>query len=119
MSKIPETDEAMTSSIDHGVGETKPVGLMSRLKGQKTDLNELGKAYFQQSLQYDEAQLARDAVKVRRKLDFYVLPLVRNTPAICFGAKTEICDIDDGYLYVELPGQTDVSRPIALPLMHI
>lgn len=31
---------------------------------------------FEQSLQYDPAQLERDAVKVRRKLDFVVLPMV-------------------------------------------
>lgn len=31
---------------------------------------------FQQSHQYDPAQLEIDAVKVRRKLDFIVLPMV-------------------------------------------
>ncbi|KAL4867609.1 hypothetical protein BDV12DRAFT_186539 [Aspergillus spectabilis] len=37
------------------------------------DLNEVGKEYYQQALQYDPAQLERDAVKVRRKLDFITL----------------------------------------------
>lgn len=32
---------------------------------------------YEQSHQYDQAQLERDAIKVRRKLDFIVLPMVR------------------------------------------
>jgi hypothetical protein len=78
MSKMKEVDTAVTSASDHENGTSRPVGFISRLKGQKIDLNELGKAYFQQSLQYDEHQLERDSIKVRRKLDFYVLPLVRS-----------------------------------------
>ncbi|KAL4906381.1 hypothetical protein BDW74DRAFT_190114 [Aspergillus multicolor] len=48
------------------------------------DLNEVGRDYFQRALQYDEAQLERDAVKVRRKLDFYVLPLMMVTYMLSF-----------------------------------
>ena len=84
MSASKEADEAVTSSSDHGVGSTRPVGWLERLGGQKIDLNELGKEYFQQSLQYDQAQLERDSVKVRRKLDFYVLPLVRSCSSLRF-----------------------------------
>lgn len=81
MSKIMEVDEtAATSSADHNFGSSKDVekggGFLARIKGQRVDLNELGKEYFQQALQYDEEQLKRDAVKVRRKLDFIVLPMV-------------------------------------------
>lgn len=79
MSKIKEVDAPVTSASDHENGTSRSVGLISRLKGQRMDLNELGKAYFQQSLQYEEHQLERDSVKVRRKLDFYVLPLVRSS----------------------------------------
>lgn len=80
MSKVLDVDEAAaTSSADHAFGTTKDVekgGFLHRLKGQRLDLNELGKEYFQQSQQYDEEQLKRDSVKVRRKLDFIVLPMV-------------------------------------------
>lgn len=46
--------------------------------GEKSDI---GYDLFQESHQYDEAQLERDAVKVRRKLDFMVLPMVYTTQA--------------------------------------
>lgn len=80
MSKVMDVDEAAATSLpDHEVGTSTDVekgGFRSRFVGQRVDLNELGKSYYQQSLQYDEEQLKRDAVKVRRKLDFIVLPLV-------------------------------------------
>lgn len=44
--------------------------------GQNNNLNDLGRDLLEKSLEYDEAQLERDAVKVRRRLDFYVLPMV-------------------------------------------
>ena len=76
-----DAEKAVATSppSDHGVGTTTDFekgGFLSRLKGQRIDLDELGKQYYQQSLQYDEEQLKRDAIKVRRKLDFLVLPLV-------------------------------------------
>ena len=71
-----EADEAVTSSSDHGYGSAKPAGWLDRLGPKQMDLNEVGKEYFQMSLQYDEAQLERDSAKVCRKLDFYVLPMV-------------------------------------------
>lgn len=37
---------------------------------------DIGLGLFQQSHQYDTAQLELDAVKVRRKLDFILLPMV-------------------------------------------
>ena len=76
MSKTISAEEAGTSSSDHGYGSSKAIGLVDRLKGNRIDLNELGREYFQRSLQYDEEQLKRDSVKVRRKLDFIVLPIV-------------------------------------------
>lgn len=50
--------------------------IFHRFTHHKNDLDELGRDVLQQSLQYDTAQLERDAVKVRRKLDFIVLPMV-------------------------------------------
>jgi len=43
-------------------------------EGNRADI---GYDLFQQSHQYDLAQLERDGVRVRRKLDFIVLPMVR------------------------------------------
>ncbi|KAL3477193.1 major facilitator superfamily domain-containing protein [Aspergillus californicus] len=79
-----EVDEAVTSASDHGVGSTKNVNWLYRLGGTSIDLNEVGKDYFQQSLQYDLAQLERDAAKVCRKLDFYVLPMMMITYMLSF-----------------------------------
>ncbi|KAL3439899.1 major facilitator superfamily domain-containing protein [Aspergillus insuetus] len=79
-----EADEAVTSASEHGFGSSKSVVWLRRLGGRNQDLNEVGKDYFQQSLQYDPAQLERDAVKVRRKLDFYVLPMMMMTYMLSF-----------------------------------
>ncbi|KAL1897878.1 hypothetical protein Sste5346_003730 [Sporothrix stenoceras] len=88
MSKVLDVDEAAAaSSADHAFGTSKDVekgGFLNRLKGQRLDLNELGKEYFQQSQQYDEEQLKRDSVKVRRKLDFIVLPMMMTTYMLSF-----------------------------------
>lgn len=79
MSEEKRASQSVSSPTDMGFGSSKPAGFMDRLKGQKIDLNDVGREYFEQSLQYDPAQLARDAVKVRRKLDFMVLPMVRQS----------------------------------------
>lgn len=45
---------------------------------------DIGFDLFQQSHQYDPAQLERDAIKVRRKLDFIVLPMMMMTYMLSF-----------------------------------
>ncbi|KAL7622222.1 hypothetical protein AAE478_007725 [Parahypoxylon ruwenzoriense] len=57
---------------------------VQRLLHRRNDLNELGKDMLQQSLQYDRAQLEADAVRVRRKLDFIVLPMMMTTYMLSF-----------------------------------
>lgn len=76
MANFKEADEAIRSLSDHGYGTTESLGWLDRLGGKSMNLNDVGKEYFQQSLQYDQNQLERDSLKVRRKLDFYVLPIV-------------------------------------------
>jgi hypothetical protein len=101
-----EADEAITSASEHDVGSSKSVGWLRRLGGRNQNLNEVGKDYFQQSLQYDPAQLERDAVKVCRKLDFYVLPMVREALILLYCAGSPlvlILLIDDDDIHVELP----------------
>ena len=53
--------------------------LISALKGKVIDPDEYGRQLLEQALQYDEAQLERDAIKVRRKIDFMILPLMCGT----------------------------------------
>ncbi|KUJ19341.1 MFS allantoate transporter [Mollisia scopiformis] len=47
-------------------------------------IGDIGFDLFQQSHQYDPAQLERDAIKVRRKLDFIVLPMMMMTYMLSF-----------------------------------
>lgn len=60
----PETDVKGETELIKGGGDSDNIGL----------------ELFKESLQYDTAQLERDAVKVRRKLDFIVLPMVKSSP---------------------------------------
>ena len=48
------------------------------------DPNELGRDLLTKALEFDEAQLERDAIKVRRKLDFMVLPMMMTTYMLSF-----------------------------------
>jgi hypothetical protein len=92
--------------------------LFGRFGGHTNDLNVLGKELLEKALEFDEAQLSRDALKVRRKLDFIVIPMV------CFPLVTDTTDktallttSDDDHIYVELLGQADVSLSARLPTM--
>ena len=49
---------------------------LARFQNRTNDPNVLGKELLQKALEFDEAQLERDAIKVRRKLDFIVVPMV-------------------------------------------
>ncbi len=78
--EIAETTTIAASNTGSGGGEALP----DDIKGQVHDYvdrngadADVGLALFEKSLQYDPDQLKADAVKVRRKLDFLVLPLVR------------------------------------------
>jgi hypothetical protein len=51
--------------------------LLHFVKGTNlNDPNVLGRELLEKALQFDEAQLERDGIKVRRKLDFMVIPMV-------------------------------------------
>lgn len=73
--------EPTSPASDVAIGQTEELGrlkgLIQRLKGTDHDPDELGRQLFEESQHYDEVQLERDAVKVRRKLDFLLLPMVR------------------------------------------
>jgi len=89
MANIEEKAEAVTSTSsmppDVGGSTTRRKNkLINALKGRVTDPNEYGKELFEQALQYDEAQLERDAVKVKRKIDFLILPLMCGTYMMSF-----------------------------------
>ncbi|QVM12786.1 hypothetical protein D8B26_007403 [Coccidioides posadasii str. Silveira] len=53
-------------------------------KGDSTVHKDIGLGLFQQSLQYDQEQLARDVGRVRWKLDLLVLPMMMTTYMLSF-----------------------------------
>lgn len=56
--------------------------LINLVKGTTVnDPNVLGRELLQKALEFDEAQLERDSIKVRRKLDWMVIPMVRTKRA--------------------------------------
>ncbi|KAJ9137934.1 MFS general substrate transporter [Pleurostoma richardsiae] len=81
--KSPTGPSPAESEVEAGFTAREQSGL-SRLFVRRNDLNELGKEMLQQSLQYDEAQLERDAIRVKRKLDFLVLPMMMTTYMLSF-----------------------------------
>lgn len=73
------TDIEKTPAFDAAIKpETDVKGETELIKGGG-DSDNIGLELFKESLQYDTAQLERDAVKVRRKLDFIVLPMVKSS----------------------------------------
>ncbi|USW58155.1 Putative major facilitator superfamily, MFS transporter superfamily [Septoria linicola] len=58
--------------------------LLQRLKGRTQDPDELGRQLLEKSQDYSQAELERDAVRVRRKLDFLILPMMMGTYMISF-----------------------------------
>lgn len=77
-----KADTTVTSppSPDIGPGTMKKRNkFLNAVKGHARDPNEYGKQLFEQALEYDEAQLERDALKVKRKIDFMILPLMCGT----------------------------------------
>ncbi|KAL2421627.1 putative transporter [Exophiala dermatitidis] len=52
--------------------------------GTVNDPNVLGKELLRKALEFEEAQLERDSVRVRRKLDFMVIPMMMTTYMLSF-----------------------------------
>ncbi|GAD97578.1 major Facilitator Superfamily protein [Paecilomyces variotii No. 5] len=83
MAETKEVEAVLTRDVETTLPE----------KGQVTDISsnapegihtDVARHYFELSLQYDQAQLEKDAVKVRRKLDFMVLPMMMTTYMLSF-----------------------------------
>ncbi|ORY54954.1 MFS transporter [Pseudomassariella vexata] len=72
---MPSSEDAVYPEIADSSSIPKQ-NAFQRLLHRTNDLDDLGRDILQQSLQFDEAQLEADAKKVRRKLDFIVLPMV-------------------------------------------
>lgn len=64
---VPTSDSEI--SPDYGNGDSTEIP-------NKVKFADIGYDLFEKSRQYDTVQLEIDAVKVRRKLDFIVLPMV-------------------------------------------
>lgn len=58
--------------------------ILATLKGSDRDPDEIGRHLLEQSEAYDPAQLERDARRVRRKLDWLLLPMMCGTYMISF-----------------------------------
>lgn len=103
-----EPVRASEPAVEVGVATDVPKTqkFLSFLTEQKNDPNVLGKELLQKALEYDPEQLERDGIKVRRKLDFIVIPMV----CMCFALHGILPDtdgglcIDDDHLHVELLG---------------
>lgn len=99
MSDVEKRAEtAVVPHISYAVGDTVEV------PGKNGDQLDIGFGLFQQSHQYNTAQLERDAVKVRRKLDFIVLPMVCN---LCINWLA-LMSLDDDNVYAIISRQADV-----------
>lgn len=60
------------------------LGILDSINKPDETHNDVGLELFQKSLQYDQAQLAADVGRVRRKLDFIVLPMMSVTYMLSF-----------------------------------
>lgn len=106
---IRTTEPAVDIGVSTSVTDiSKFQKLLSFLSERKNDPNVLGKELLKKALEYDPEQLERDAIKVRRKLDVIVIPMVCPPYVTLNATNTESLRIDDDYLYVELLRQTNV-----------
>ncbi|KIX03614.1 uncharacterized protein Z518_07167 [Rhinocladiella mackenziei CBS 650.93] len=81
----PEKNPAPISEPVVEVDSTiRPNKILSFWKGRINDPNVLGKELLEKALQVDEAQLEQDAIKVRRKLDWMVIPMMMTTYMLSF-----------------------------------
>jgi hypothetical protein len=65
-----------TDTVNSASNKAENVGEVVE-KGDVVELyDDIGRELYEKSLEYDTAQLERDAKKVKRKLDFIVLPIV-------------------------------------------
>jgi hypothetical protein len=83
------------------VGSIKDESLPLKVVG---DLKDIAADLFQQSLQYDPEQLKADAKKVKKKLDFIVLPMVWHSHNYKLEVILLTGELDDDDIYAELFG---------------
>jgi hypothetical protein len=76
--KAPHTDTVIPSNHDSIEGDTLS------LHEHQIEHIDIGLQLYQKALEFDPEQLARDAVHVRRKLDWLVLPMLCGTYLISF-----------------------------------
>lgn len=81
----PSSHSSAIGSHDNISKPTSFLGkLWSTVQGSPQDPDAIGRELFEQSTQYDPDQLAQDAARVRRKLDFLLLPMMCGTYMISF-----------------------------------
>ncbi len=76
MADIEKSQANITEPPVEAARSTRKASILDSFRARTNDPNVLGKELLQKALEFDEAQLERDAIKVRRKLDFMVVPMV-------------------------------------------
>ncbi len=76
MADLEKSQAHITEPPVEAAPSTRKASILDSFRARTNDPNVLGKELLQKALEFDEAQLERDAIKVRRKLDFIVVPMV-------------------------------------------
>ncbi|EXJ65068.1 hypothetical protein A1O7_01408 [Cladophialophora yegresii CBS 114405] len=84
MADIEKKQAQITEPAVEATPPPPKASFLDRFGGRTNDPNVLGKELLQKALEFDEAQLERDAIKVRRKLDFIVIPMMMTTYMLSF-----------------------------------
>lgn len=76
MADVEKAQAQITEPPAEAAPSARRTSVLDHFRARTNDPNVLGKELLQKALEFDEAQLERDAIKVRRKLDFIVVPMV-------------------------------------------
>src|ERR1700761_7504965 len=78
------TTETDNDGIQLSAQRSSSLGVFDSIHKTNGAHTDVGLELFQRSLQYDQEQLAADVGRVRRKLDFLVLPMMMGTYMLSF-----------------------------------
>lgn len=79
-----KTEDIEDDRIHLSAQRSTSLGVLDTISKPDETHNDVGLELFQKSLQYDQEQLAADVGRVRRKLDFLVLPMMMVTYMLSF-----------------------------------
>jgi hypothetical protein len=79
-----KTTDTENDGIQLSAQRSTSLGVLDSIHKTDGAHADIGLELFQKSLQYDQEQLAADVGRVRRKLDFLVLPMMMGTYMLSF-----------------------------------